>query len=111
MGMFTSKDIKPDAVKIGMLHSTNVIGSVVKSLDKIKITKIVLDPVMIARGGAELINDKAIRSLKLKLIKRVNLITPNIPEAEILTKTKIRNKEEMIFAANKLLKFGARNVL
>ena len=45
------------------------------------------------------------------MIKRVNLITPNIPEAEILTKTKIRNKEEMIFAANKLLKFGARNVL
>ena len=109
--MFTSKDIKPDAVKIGMLHSTNVIGSVIKSLDKIKITKIVLDPVMIAKGGAKLINDKAIRSLKLKLIKRVNLITPNIPEAEILTKTKIRNKEEMIFAANKLLEFGARNVL
>jgi len=109
--MFTSKDIAPDAIKIGMLHSSNVIDSVIKSLDNIKITKIVLDPVMIAKGGTKLIDDKAIRSLKLKLIKRVNLITPNIPEAEILTKTKIRNKGEMIFAATKLLEFGARNVL
>ena len=48
---------------------------------------------------------------KLKLFKRVTLITPNIPEAEILTKTKIRNKEDMIFAAQKLLQSGARNVL
>ena len=101
--IFTSKDIKPDAIKIGMLNSTKVIESVIKSLDSIKIKKIVLDPVMVAKGGAKLINDNAIRSLKLRLFKRVNLITPNIPEAEILTKTKIRNKENMIFAAKKLL--------
>ena len=66
---------------------------------------------MVAKGGTKLIDDKAIKSLKLQLMKRVTLITPNIPEAEILTKTKIRNKEDMIFAANKLLEFGARNVL
>jgi hydroxymethylpyrimidine/phosphomethylpyrimidine kinase len=109
--LFTSKDIKPDAIKIGMLHSTKVIDSVIKSLDKIKVKKIVLDPVMVAKGGAKLIDDSAIKSLKLKLIMRVMLITPNIPEAEILTNTKIRNKEDMIFAANKLLEFGVRNVL
>jgi hydroxymethylpyrimidine/phosphomethylpyrimidine kinase len=109
--MFTSKDIKPDAIKIGMLHSSKVIDSVIKSLDKIKIKKIVLDPVMLAKGGAKLIDDKAIKLLKLKLIKRVMLITPNIPEAEILTNTKIKNKEDMIFAANKLLETGAKNVL
>ena len=109
--VFTSKDIKPDASKIGMLQSIKVINAVIKALDYIKIKKIVLDPVMVAKGGAKLINDKAIKSLKLKLIKRVTLITPNIPEAEILTKTKIRNKEDMIFAANRLLEFGARNVL
>jgi hydroxymethylpyrimidine kinase/phosphomethylpyrimidine kinase len=109
--IFTSKDIKPDAIKIGMLNSTKVIESVIKSLDSIKIKKIVLDPVMVAKGGAKLINDNAIRSLKLRLFKRVNLITPNIPEAEILTKTKIRNKENMIFAAKKLLESGAKNVL
>ena len=109
--IFTSKDIKPDAVKIGMLHSMKVIDSVIKSLDNINIKKIVLDPVMVAKGGAKLINNKAIESLKLNLIKKVMLITPNIPEAEILTNIKIRTKEDMIYAANKLLEFGSRNVL
>jgi hydroxymethylpyrimidine kinase/phosphomethylpyrimidine kinase len=66
---------------------------------------------MVAKGGAKLIDDKAINSLKLKLIKKVTLITPNIPEAEILTKTKIRTKEDMIYAANILLQNGAKNVL
>ena len=109
--IFTSNDIKPDAIKIGMLHSSKVIECVIKSLDYIKIKKIILDPVMVAKGGAKLIDDKAIKTLRDKLIKRVTLITPNIPEAEILTKTKIKNKEDMIFAANKLLEAGAKNVL
>ena len=109
--IFTSNDIKPDAIKIGMLHSEKVIKLIVKSLDSIKIKKIVLDPVMVAKGGAKLIDNKAIKYIKLKLFKRVMLITPNIPEAEILTKTKIRNKEDMIFAARKLLQSGAKNVL
>ena len=109
--LFTSKDIKPDAIKIGMLHSTKVIESVIKSLEIINIKKIVLDPVMVAKGGAKLIDDKAINLLKTKLIKKVTLITPNIPEAEILTKTVIRNKEDMIYAANKLIEYGSKNVL
>ena len=107
---FTSKDIKPDAIKIGMLHSTKVIKSVIRSLDLIKVKKIILDPVMIAKGGAKLINDKAVTLLKDELIKRVNLITPNIPEAEILTKTKIKTKEDMILAASILINLGAKNV-
>ena len=109
--IFTSKDIKPDAIKIGMLHSAKVIDSVLKSLNNINVKKIVLDPVMVAKGGAKLIDNEAIKSLKLKLIRKVMLITPNIPEAEILTNTKIKNKEDMIFAANKLLESGAKNVL
>ena len=108
---FTSKDIKPDTVKIGMLHSPPVINSVIKSLKKIKIKKIILDPVMVAKGGAKLIDEKSIMILKNKLIKNVSLITPNIPEAEILTNTKILSKEDMIFAANKLLNLGAKNIL
>ena len=109
--IFTSKDIKPDAIKIGMLNSLKVIQSVIKSLNNIKIKKIILDPVMVAKGGTKLINNNAINLLRTKLIKRVTLITPNIPEAEILTKTKIRSKEDMIFAAHKLIKLGAKNVL
>ena len=92
--LFTSKDIKPDAIKIGMLQSSEVIHSVIKALKKIKTKKIILDPVMVAKGGFKLINDKAIRTLKDKLIRRVHLITPNIPEAEILTEMKINNNEK-----------------
>ena len=108
---FTAKDIKPDAIKIGMLHSASVINAVVESLNKIKTKKIILDPVMVAKSGIKLINDKAIKTLKKKLIKKVSLITPNIPEAEVLTNSKIRNKEDMIFVANKLINLGAKNVL
>ena len=109
--LFTVKDIKPDAIKIGMLHSSKVIESVIISLKNIKVNKIVVDPVMIAKGGTKLIDDKAINLLKKRLLKRALLITPNIPEAEILTNTSIRCKEDMIFAARKLIEIGANNVL
>ena len=108
---FTCKDIKPDAIKIGMLHSTYVINAVLRSISKVKIKKIILDPVMVAKGGARLINEHSIDTLKKKLLRKVTLITPNIPEAEVLTKIKILSKEDMIFAANKLLNLGAKNVL
>ena len=109
--IFTSKDIKPDAVKIGMLHSSKVIFSVLKSLRKIKTKKIILDPVMIAKGGFKLINEKAIKTLREKLIIKAHLITPNIPEAEVLTKTKIKTLKDMVNAAKILIKLGAKNVL
>ena len=109
--LFTSKDIKPDAIKIGMLHSKEVILSVSRSLNKLKTKKIILDPVMVAKGGYKLINDKAIKILKNKLIRKVHLITPNIPEAEVLTNSRIKNLNDMITAANILLKFGVKNIL
>ena len=109
--VFTSEDIKPDAIKIGMLHSTEVIKNVIKGLNKIKSKKVILDPVMIAKGGAKLIDDNAIKILKKNLLKKVSIITPNVPEAEVLTNTKISSVEDMILAANKLILFGAKNVL
>ncbi len=109
--LFTSKDIKPNGIKIGMLHSSQVIMSVVNALKKIKSNKVVLDPVMVAKGGARLINESAIKTLKYKLIRKAYLITPNIPEAEILTKINIKSIEDMTRAANILLKLGAKNVL
>ena len=109
--LFTCKDIKPDSIKIGMLHSSEVIMSVIRVLNKVKTKKIILDPVMVAKGGFKLINEKAIKTLRGKLMRKAYLITPNIPEAEVLTKTKIKNIEDMIHAANILLKFGVKNVL
>ena len=94
-----------------MLHSADVIKAVIKSLNKIKVPTVILDPVMVAKGGTKLIDDKAISSIRNNLIKKIFLITPNIPEAEILSNTKINNLEDMIFSANKLINFGAKNVL
>ncbi len=108
---FTSKDIKPDAVKIGMLHSKDVTNSVIKSLNIIKAKKIILDPVMVAKGGKKLIDDEAIKILKYKFISRADLITPNIPEAEFLTNSRIVTIKDIISAGNYLIKMGAKNIL
>ena len=108
---FSCIDIKPDAVKIGMLHSSKVILSVIKSIKKLKLKKIILDPVMVAKGGANLINSSAIKTLKSKLIKKVFLITPNIPEAEVLSGIKINTLNDTKIAGKILLKLGAKNVL
>jgi len=109
--LYTVKDIKPDAIKIGMLHSSQIVKKISDTLNKIKTRKIILDPVMVAKGGAKLINNEAIKILKKRLIKKATLITPNIPEAEILSGVKINNKKDMILAAQKLIEIGAKNVL
>ena len=108
---FTAKDIKPDAVKIGMLHSKEVIKSVMKSLKKINAKKIILDPVMVAKGGRKLIDNQAIKILKNKYLSKADLITPNIPEAEVLTNSRIITVKDIISAGKLLLKLGAKNVL
>ena len=109
--IYSAKDIKPDAIKIGMLQSQSIIKKVLGSIKMLKVKKIVLDPVMVAKGGTKLIDEAAIKILKKDLIKQVSLITPNIPEAEFLTGIKIGNKDDMIKAARKLIYLGAKNVL
>ena len=109
--IYTSKDIRPNAIKIGMLHSTSTINEVLKSLNKIKINKIILDPVMVAKGGSKLISEVAIQMMKKKLLNKVSLITPNLPEAQILTGVKIESIEDMILASKKLIELGVPNVL
>ena len=109
--LFTCKDIKPDGIKIGMLHSSEVILSVIRALRRVKTKKIILDPVMVAKGGFKLINERAIKTLREKLMKKAHLVTPNIPEAEVLTRTKIKSLKDMINAANILLELGVKNIL
>ena len=109
--IFSAKDIKPNGIKIGMLHSKLVIKKVAESLKMLGTKKIVLDPVMVAKGGAKLIDNEAIKILKNELMPKVSLITPNIPEAEVLTGLKINSRESMLQAANKLINLGAKNVL
>ena len=105
------EDIGADATKIGMLHNTSVIKCVYKILKKYKLKNIILDPVMISKGGARLVNSNSIKYLKKLLLPLCNIVTPNIPEAEILTGCSISNKEDMIKAAKKIINMGAKNVL
>ncbi len=84
-------DIEIDAVKIGMLHSPEVITTVVESLKNYQPKHIVVDPVMVATSGDRLLMDEAIESLKSELLPLASLITPNLPEAEILFGSSIEN--------------------
>ena len=104
-------DIGANAVKIGMLHNTKLIKCVCKIIKKYKLKNIVLDPVMVAKGGAKLVDNNSIKHLKKLLFPLCNLVTPNIPEAEVLTGYSIKNKQDMIKAAKKILNMGSKNVL
>jgi len=104
-------DLGANTVKIGMLHNPDVVKCVYKILKKYKIKNIVLDPVMIAKGGTRLVNNNSIKYLKKLLLPLCNVVTPNIPEAEVLTGYSILNKEDMIEAAKKIISMGAKNVI
>ena len=104
-------DISANAVKIGMLHNASIIKCVYKILKKYKIKNIVLDPVMVAKGGSRLVSNNSLKYLKKLLIPLCYVVTPNIPEAEILTGHSISSKEDMIKAAKKIINIGAKNVL
>lgn len=95
-------DIGTDAIKIGMLHSVEVIEVVCRMLDKYKVKNVVLDPVMVSTSGHKLIEDNAIELLKNELMPRALIITPNIPEAEILLGVKIDKQTELPDMAKQL---------
>ncbi len=92
-------DIFPDAVKIGMLSSSSIIRIIAKELETHKVKNLVIDPVMVSTSGSRLIQDEAIDSLKKELLPLATLLTPNIPEAEVLSGMKINNADDMIEAA------------
>ena len=92
-------DIYPDAVKTGMVSSSGLINVIAEKLKEYKAKNIVVDPVMVATSGAKLISDEAICTLKSELLPLATLITPNIPEAMVLSGLEIQSKEEMISAA------------
>lgn len=104
-------DIGVDAVKIGMLHSSDLIRTVAKTLAQYDIRNIVLDPVMVATSGDPLLQADAVDTLKTVLIPMARVITPNIPEAEILLGQKIKTQEELPDAARQLSQNGRVSVL
>lgn len=95
-------DIYPDAVKIGMVSSSSLIEMIAKKLKEYKAENNVVDPVMVATSGARLISEDAIETLKKELLPLATLITPNIPEAEVLSEMDIMDEESMVEAAKKI---------
>ena len=93
-------DLYPDAVKIGMVSSSALISMIAKKLRQYNARNIVVDPVMVATSGAKLISDDAVRTLTEELLPLATVLTPNIPEAEVLAGMKIDDEAGMIAAAN-----------
>jgi len=104
-------DIRVDAVKIGMLGDAEIIHAVADALSRWKPSIIVLDPVMVAKSGDHLLERSAVRALTELLVPIASVITPNLPEAEVLTDMKIDSLSDMKEAARRILALGAKAVV
>ena len=105
-------DLGADCIKTGMLHNAQVIEAVSEAIDKDGGKKyLVVDPVMVAKGGHELLELSALHALKSHMIVRADLLTPNIPEAELLTGLEISDIDTMRRAAYAILEMGSKAVL
>ena len=105
------EDIGTDAVKIGMLYSAELIRVVAGQLRRYAAGNIVLDPVMVAQSGDRLIESDAVTAIRDHLMPLAKIVTPNIPEAEVLTERRIRSREDMAAAARELARGGSEAVL
>lgn len=95
-------DLRPDAVKTGMVSESSLISVIAEKLKYYKAEKIVVDPVMVATSGARLISENAVETLKAELFPLADILTPNIPEAEILCGEKIESADDMVRAAKSI---------
>ena len=95
------EDIYPDAIKTGMVSSPILIKTIVTKLKQYPVKNIVVDPVMVSTSGSQLLADSAVKLLKESLIPLASIITPNIPEAQVLTDIIIDSKNKMIQAAQR----------
>jgi hydroxymethylpyrimidine/phosphomethylpyrimidine kinase len=105
------EDIGVDAVKVGMLHSPDIVRTVAQAIDRHHLSNLVFDPVMVATSGAKLIDDPAIAVLVAEMFPRAALITPNLDEAGLLVGRTLRSPQDMLQAAQELVSRGARAVL
>src|SRR5688572_17446731 len=104
-------DIGAHAVKTGMLANTAVIDMVAKKIRQHRLINIVVDPVMVATSGDLLIEKSAVAALRNKLVPLARIVTPNIPEAEVLVGMKLRGADEIREAAMRIVEMGAKTVL
>ncbi|WP_068617484.1 bifunctional hydroxymethylpyrimidine kinase/phosphomethylpyrimidine kinase [Paenibacillus tuaregi] len=105
------EDLGPHAVKTGMLYSSEIIEAVVQSVKRWEWRNLVVDPVMLSKSGASLLQDEAVDDLVHRLLPLARLITPNLPEARLLTGVDIVDEDSMRLAAERISRFGVGGVL
>jgi hydroxymethylpyrimidine/phosphomethylpyrimidine kinase len=105
------EDIRPDAVKVGMLANAAIIEAVAAKIKEHALPFVVVDPVMVARSGDRLLREDAVRALRELLLPLADVVTPNIQEAEDLTGHPVRTDEEVRAAAREIQSLGARNAV
>ncbi len=104
-------DIGADAVKTGMLSSSAIVEMVAQELKRHRVERLVVDPVMIAKSGDSLLQPEAVEALRSKLVPLAAVVTPNIPEAEVLTGMTVASLDDMRRAAEHIVGMGARSVV
>lgn len=104
-------DLPPRAVKTGMLPTAAIVEAVAAAIGGLDLPNLVVDPVMIAKGGARLLREDAVAAIKAHLLKLAEIVTPNIPEAEVLSGASIRTVADMRAAARRIHALGPRVVV
>lgn len=104
-------DIGADAVKMGMLSSVEIIEAVAEEVRRLGLTTLVIDPVMVAKSGDRLLREEAVEALRAKLLPLATVVTPNAPEAELLTGINVQTLEQARRAAKEIVGMGARSVV
>ncbi|EGT2099790.1 bifunctional hydroxymethylpyrimidine kinase/phosphomethylpyrimidine kinase, partial [Listeria monocytogenes] len=104
-------DFKIGAAKTGMLADSERVEAVVRNLQKVDFGPLIVDPVMVAKGGHHLLEAEAVQTIKEQLLPLATVVTPNLPEAEVLLETTIKTEQEMQTAAKKLQQLGTKNII
>ena len=106
-----ASDIGIDAVKVGMLANAAVVEAVAAAIEDLDLPQVVVDPVMIAKGGDRLLEEEAVAALRTELLRKAHVVTPNVPEAEVLSGQTIKSVEGMRRAGRAILSLGPRVVI
>lgn len=104
-------DIGADAVKVGMLATVAIVEAVAAAIQALDLPHVVLDPVMVAKGGDRLLEEDAVAAIRVELLPRAHIVTPNVPEAAVLAEMPVRTLDDMRTAARRILRMGPRVVL
>jgi hydroxymethylpyrimidine/phosphomethylpyrimidine kinase len=104
-------DIGTNAVKVGMLANAAIVEAVAATIEELDLPLVIVDPVMVAKGGDRLLAEDAVDAMRTELFRRAHMVTPNIPEAEVLAGMSIRSVDAMREAGDRILRLGPRVVL